>query len=409
MSSKNRRPANTTFSSGTRRTLRLRAEAAFHGNTVLSLENFETISPETTQRLLHELSLHQIELEMQNDELRCAQAELDASRTRYVDLYDFAPVGYFTVSKTGRILQTNLTAATLLGVERWALVKQQISHFIFPEDQDIYHRFRKKLFELGEPQVCELRMLKNDGTQFWANLASTATQDADGASALRIVLSDITERKHLEEALVSLEEERQRSIGQELHDNLGQQIAAIGYQAKALEKIILASGSVDAAKIVASIATQAQNAVMQCKQLAQGLLPFEMEENGLVAALQALASRISITYWISCDFVCKNEVVIDDINLALNFYRIAQEAIHNAIRHGHAKHLTIFLSFEGESIRLSICDDGYGFAGTEAKRGSTPGMGIKIMQYRAKQFGATLEFLLRAEGGTEVRVEILTA
>jgi signal transduction histidine kinase len=214
------------------------------------------------------------------------------------------------------------------------------------------------------------------------------------------------ERKRLEQTLVSIAEEHQRSLGQELHDNLGQQIAAISYQAKALEKKISASGSADAATVAASIAAQAQTAVMQCKQLAQGLLPFELETNGLVAALQALSSRITATYKITCDFVCKNEIVINGNNLALNLYRIAQEAANNAIRHGGAQHLIISLALEEEMLQLSICDNGRGFAGMGAKHASTPGMGIKIMQYRARQLGATLEFLTRAEGGMEVRLEM---
>jgi signal transduction histidine kinase len=129
--------------------------------------------------------------------------------------------------------------------------------------------------------------------------------------ALASDLEGWLDRKRLEQALVSIAEEQQRLTGQELHDNLGQQIAAISYQAKALEKKISASGSVDAATVAASIAAQAQIAVMQCKQLAQGLLPFELETNGLIATLQAFASRIAATYKITCNFVCKNEVFIN--------------------------------------------------------------------------------------------------
>ena len=214
------------------------------------------------------------------------------------------------------------------------------------------------------------------------------------------------ERKLLEQTLVSIAEEHQRAIGQELHDNLGQQIAAISYQAKALEKKIAALGSVDASTVAASIAAQAQTAVMVCKQVAQGLLSFELETNGLVAALQAFASRIAATYKITCEFLHKNEVVISDNNLALNLYRVAQEAVNNAIRHGRAQHVTISLALEEGMLRLSICDDGRGFVGAGAKSRPIPGMGIKIMEYRARQHGAVLEILARAEGGTEVRLEM---
>ena len=213
------------------------------------------------------------------------------------------------------------------------------------------------------------------------------------------------ERKLLEQTLVSIAEEHQRTLGQELHDNLGQQIAAIGYQAKALEKKITASGSSEVATIAAAIAAQAQTAVMQCKQLAQGLLPFELETKGLTAALQAFASRIAATYKITYDFVCKNDVLINDNNVALNLYRIAQEAADNAIRHGGTQHLRILLASEHGVLRLSIIDNGRGFADA-GKPGPTPGMGIKIMKYRARQLGASLHFLRRPEGGVEVRLEM---
>jgi len=214
------------------------------------------------------------------------------------------------------------------------------------------------------------------------------------------------ERKHLEQTLVSVAEEQQHMIGQELHDNLGQQIAAISYQARALEKKISASGNEDLAAVAASIATQAQTAVIQVKQLAQGLLPFKLEANGLTASLQVLASRISATYAITCDFLCKNEIVVKDKNLSLNLYRIVQEAANNAIRHGGARHLIISLNLSGRKLCMSICDDGCGFSGVCEKSEATQGMGIKIMQYRAKQHGARLKFLRRDEGGTEVRLEM---
>jgi len=223
-----------------------------------------------------------------------------------------------------------------------------------------------------------------------------------------VLIMDITDRKHLESAVVAVANEHQRVLGQELHDNLGQQIAAIGYQAKALEKKILVLGDADTAKMAASIAVQAHHAVMQCKQLAQGMLPFELESNGLLGALQEFASRISTSYEITCRFICKYEIAVDGGNLALNLYRIAQEAVNNAIHHGGAKHLTISLTLENGSLCLSICDDGCGFA-VDTKPTASTGMGIKIMQYRANQFGATLKFISRAEGGTEVRVEMRAA
>ena len=184
---------------------RLQAEELARTTAQQSLESLEALSPELMQKMLHELRVHQIELEMQNEELRQAQIELDASRARYFDLYDLAPVGYCTVSEPGLILQANLNAAALLGVARGVLIKQPISRFIARDDQDIYYQFRKQFFETGEPQWCDLRMVKLDGSSFWTQLAATTAQDDDGMPVLRIVMNDISDRKRVEAERVALD------------------------------------------------------------------------------------------------------------------------------------------------------------------------------------------------------------
>jgi PAS domain S-box-containing protein len=151
--------------------------------------------------MIHELRVHQIELEMQNEELRQAQEELNASRASYFDLYDLAPMGYLTLNEAGLIQETNLTAPTLLGVLRSKLVGQTISRFLFKDDQDGYYLFRKQLFETGEPQTCDLRMVKSDGSPFWVHLSATVALSADNTPICRLVMVDITERKRTETVL----------------------------------------------------------------------------------------------------------------------------------------------------------------------------------------------------------------
>jgi PAS domain S-box-containing protein len=138
---------------------------------------------------------------MQNEELRRTQAELTATKARYFDLYGLALVGYVTLSEPGVILETNLTAATLLGVVRSALVKRPFSQFILKEDQDTYYLLRQQLLAAGPPPACELRMVKKDGHAFWARLEGNLVQDEDVPLVCRLVLSDITERKQAEAAL----------------------------------------------------------------------------------------------------------------------------------------------------------------------------------------------------------------
>ncbi len=172
---------------------------------------FESRSPQATRQILHELRVHQIELEMQNEELRRAQAELQAARSQYVDLYDLAPIGYCTVDAHGLVLQANLAAAALLGVAREALVKQPISRFIFKADQDAYYLCRKQVLTSAQAQSCDLRLVQRDGAPLWVRLAATAVHDAGGSEVMRVVLSDINDRK-LMEAAMQESEERYRAL-----------------------------------------------------------------------------------------------------------------------------------------------------------------------------------------------------
>ncbi|MFZ4437934.1 MAG: PAS domain-containing protein [Syntrophales bacterium] len=219
-------------------------------------ENLEAMHGDTLRQgvpiitqTLHELRVHQIELEMQNTALSQRQEELDAARARYFDLYELAPVGYITLSKQGLIIEANLTAATMLGMVRGGpgYAHPIFSQFIHIEDQDISYRFRKQLLETpatlrqgpvsaaqaGEPQVCELRMVKKDGTEFWARLEANAEQDhapipgraSDGAPVCRIVLTDVTERKRFEEVQAFLAQTSSGKLDEPFFEALARYLA----------------------------------------------------------------------------------------------------------------------------------------------------------------------------------------
>ena len=157
-----------------------------------------------SRKLLQELHIHQIELEMQNDELRRVQAELEASQKKNFDLYDLAPVGYFTLSTEGLILEANLEASTLLGIAKSDLLKQSLTSFILPEDQDTYYLHYKTLLATHTPQECELKMFRKKGNQFWARIQANVAAEAGDAILYRVVISDITQRKKTEEKIKHL-------------------------------------------------------------------------------------------------------------------------------------------------------------------------------------------------------------
>ena len=155
-----------------------------------------------TQRLIHELEVYQIELEMQNEELRKAQAELEESRNKYFDLYELAPIGYFTLDKKGLILEANLTGANLLGVHRRHLLKKEFTRFVARDFQDTFYLCRRRVIETSVKQTCELELVRKDGTSFHAQLESVVVRDAEGSfSQLRTTISDLTDRKRAEQKL----------------------------------------------------------------------------------------------------------------------------------------------------------------------------------------------------------------
>jgi PAS domain S-box-containing protein len=179
-------------------------------------------SPEEMCRMLHELCVHQVELEMHNEKLHRLQQELDTARRCYFELYDHLPVGCCILGEQGHILQANLAAAVLLGSTKIALITESIFSFIFNEDQESFYLHHRKLTMTGKPQAFDLRMLNSDGMQIWVNLTMTATSDSDDRSAFRVVLFDISERKQAETVL-----QKNTSVNQDILNSIFTHIAIL--------------------------------------------------------------------------------------------------------------------------------------------------------------------------------------
>lgn len=192
--------------------LRRQAEFIDRERACLDTERAGSLSPTETKRLLHELHVHEIELEIQNEELRRTQLELETSRSKYFDLYDLAPVGYCTVNDQGLIVQANLTATALFGIPRRALVMQPFTRFIAKSDQDIHFLNHTRLIRTEMPQRYELRILKSDHTQPWMRIDTVLARDDDGSGLLvNMALSDVTESKAMENAMQE-SEKRYRTL-----------------------------------------------------------------------------------------------------------------------------------------------------------------------------------------------------
>jgi len=175
--------------------LRMEAEAQFDS------AKASVKSARPVEELLHELQVHQIELEMQNEELRHTQVALEEAHDHYVDLYEFAPVGYITLSHEAHITAINLTGAALLGEERKQLLRRSFARIVAPEDQDRWQQYFKHAFNRDDKQIGELTLLRKDGTRFEVRLDCRLIATAAATPVLRITLIDITEQKHLDQLL----------------------------------------------------------------------------------------------------------------------------------------------------------------------------------------------------------------
>jgi PAS domain S-box-containing protein len=568
-----------------------------------SLQNEASASPEDLRRVLQDLHTHQIELEMQNEELRRTQLELEASHARYFDLYDQAPVGYVALGENGLILKANLTAATLLGVDRGSLVHQPLTRHIFPADQDIYYKHRKALFETGTPQVSELRLKKKDGSLFWGRINSTLNVSPEGSAVCRAVVTDITSRKqaqealnkvneeleqrieertvelnrvnrallmlnacdealmraknepdllneicrvivknggaliawigfaendaaksvrpvthvggdaeylkmgqvtwadtprgrgptgtairtamvdqcrniaenarfalwkeaaiqrgygsvialpllwkdqclgaltiysplvegfnpeevqllerlvddiafglvalraqaghrHLQNELLRISEREKQIIAQELHDGLCQNLAGIAMMSLTLHESLARRNDPDA-KYASKICELLNTSVNEARNLSHGLHPVGPDGEGLMNALSQLAGTVRNLFHIDCTFDCPRRVSLENETVSTHLFRITQECINNARKHGEADRVIIGLHRTEEGLTLTIEDNGVGMPKRLPKK---RGMGLEIMNHRASEIGASLTWS-RAKGnvGTVVKCTV---
>ena len=199
--------------------LRRRAELAAAEKS-LGISDVSALSPEKIRELIHELQVHQIELEMQNEELRRTQQELEASRDKYSDLYEFAPLGYFVLDQKGVILEANLTVSGILGIARAFLIGKPLASLVNKEDGDALYLHFRQVLETQSKQTCDVGLTKEDGSQIQVRLDTLVYVTQDRSSTrLRTVVIDITKRKHAEEALYAFEN-RYRQLFENVRDGI---------------------------------------------------------------------------------------------------------------------------------------------------------------------------------------------
>ena len=227
--------------------------------------------------------------------------------------------------------------------------------------------------------------------------------DAEGKLyAVGGVATDITEQRRLETEIVRISERERRRIAQDLHDGLGQQLAGIACLSNVLKQN-LADGDSPEAEPAARISKLLDLAVVQARSLAQGLHPVAQEPGGLMSALEEFAIHVASMFKVSCCYDCRKPVLVQDNATATHLYRIAQEAVTNALKHGRARRIKIGLFSTLERIVLTVSNDGTAFR--KAMRNGK-GLGLRIMMHRAELIGGALVFRRKTRGGNEVQCTV---
>jgi PAS domain S-box-containing protein len=238
---------------------------------------------------------------------------------------------------------------------------------------------------------------RDDGAHYWLTTRFPICDQNGEPMMVGAAAIDITENKRLEREIQEISEREKRRIGQDLHDGLGQYLTGIACMVKVVEQK-LATRELQEAVDVKKITTIVNETISQSRDLARGLCPVELENNGLQAALQELAARVSRTN-VECAVKAPHYAKVYDNAAAIHLYRIAQEAVNNAIKHGRAKKIVIGMNTQNNQVMLTIQDDGCGLPKSGPK---ASGMGLRVMNYRAAMIGASVVITAAQEGGTLV-------
>ena len=415
-----------------------------------------------TVRLLHELEVHQIELEMQNAELQKARDELEVALEKYTDLYDFAPVGYFSIDESDVILEANLTGAALLGVERSRLVNRRLLPFVSPTSRPFFLAFLKKVFAGSKYQVCEALLLKEGGGTFWASFRATSAVFPKGARKwCRVAFGDISARKQAEEAQRRLEalattnrglnreiarrqtvekalqkseqhqrwllkqsrhmqgqlrhlshqilhaqEEERKRISRELHDEIAQTLVGINVHLAALTREAVDDPRGFQHKI-ARTQRLVEKSVDIVHRFARELRPTVLDDLGLIPALHSFMKSFTRRTGVRASLTAFAAVERLDTAKRTVLFRVAQEALTNVARHSHASRVEVSIQELPDCICMKIKDNGKSFD-VERTLHANGGkrLGLLGMRERLEMVGGKLAVESAPDKGTTILAQI---
>lgn len=420
--------------------LRVRAESALQ-----SKPRSMRVNPHlmvNAKEMLHELQVSKIELEMQNSallELQHARAEIEAGLARYTDLYDFAPIGYFTLDRAGLLHEVNLTAATMLGVPRSQLIGLRLGSFVPARYQPAFSSFLVAVFEGGERHSCELSLTTAEGLVIFVRIEANADESRQ---TCRAVLEDISARQRAEQALREakdelelrvlertrqlqdandllqieiadhkrtvaclrdsksalrqlaahqerIKEEERTRIAREIHDELGGLLGAISTNASVAIRNRERAG-LPADHVLEDISALAGSAFDMVRRVINELRPGVLDQVGLWAALEWHVAKVRERTGLKCECVFDTTAYSTELDsdCSAAVFRIVQEALTNVVRHAGASRAIVRVRVQNDSILIEVEDDGRGM-----QQACSPGRecwGLVGMSERARHFGGEL-------------------
>jgi two-component system, LuxR family, sensor kinase FixL len=321
-----------------------------------------------------------------------------ALKERYEDLFENANDMVFTHDLAGKITSINKTGERVLHRTRESILSQNLIDLMAEEHRTAARHWLQEVVQGAEVPTAEWDFVNAAGQRVKLEISSRLIAQDGRGMEIEGIARDITERRRLERELLEISNREQRRIGHDLHDGICQQLAAITYLADMLADQLQDKSAPESAE-AERIGQLIHKANAQARSVARGLFPARLEEHGLVLALEELAASASSRYRITCRFVCQATPPKMDAGVELHLYYIVQEALLNAVNHGKATSVIITLAQEADDLKLTVQDNGTGF---ELPGKSRSGMGIRIMRYRAKMIGATLEVQSQVNHGTQI-------
>jgi signal transduction histidine kinase len=366
------------------------------------------------ERLIHELRVHRVELEIQNEELRRARLELEASLARYAELFRVAPVGYATLDERGVVGEVNLRAAALL--EGWrSPVGRPLAACLGSGAARRVEAWLAELRSAGRA-ACDVTLAEPGGRAREVHLDGVREQTGEGGGVRYLAaLADVTEQKEAERRLRALaarldtvREEEQARIARDLHDDMGQLLTAVKINVRSIERRLdalegcpseLLDRALDTAELV-------DRALASTRRIAAELRPGLLDRLGLEPALRQEVRKFEARTGLAAELVVRGVLPPIAGEAATALYRIAQEALTNVARHAGARRVSIALAAAGGLVSVAVEDDGRGLRGDPPAQPERAALGIAGMRERAQRLGGDLRVVAGARGGTMVTAVI---